>query len=95
MPTGHLGGDASQAVGSVGLELEESSGPGRTHVRITRAVDNLPQGVGTAVPVPPPESCQTLSPPILPRWKEGMWRGLGGWEPIMCSSEGRMGACLC
>lgn len=30
---------------------EESSGPGRTHVRIIRAVHNLPQGVGMAVPV--------------------------------------------
>lgn len=49
---------------------EESSGLGRTGVRIFKAVHDL-QGVGMADPVPSPELCHLFSP-VLPRGKERM-----------------------
>lgn len=68
---------------------EESSGVGRTPIRITRAVHDLFWGVWVAIPEPSPESCLIFSPPIIPRRKDKMWRSLGRWEPRKYSLEGR------
>lgn len=63
---------------------EESSRLGRTQIGIITAVRDSPQGVDTAVPAPPPESC-LISP--NPSQKEGenveVFRWVGAKEVLV------------